>query len=227
MVADRSYGALQASLDYSFQDPELLDRALTHTSAGIGFGVGNNYERLEFLGDRVLGLVVAEMLLDQFPNENEGHIGRRFAELVRAETLSRIGRAVGIDAALNYAGSEVNDGIVADATEAVIAALYLDGGQPAAVRFIERHWSPLIRASDAPPRDAKTALQEWSQARGLGLPTYRDTAREGPDHEPLFTVEVTVPAGEQPARAQGSSKRAAEQEAAALLLRQLEANDGG
>ena len=226
MAGDRSYTALQDSLDYSFRDPGLLERALTHTSAGAGGGVGDNNERLEFLGDRVLGLVVAEMLLDKFPNENEGHIGRRFAELVRAETLTQIGRTVGIDAALNHAGSAPNDGIVADATEAVIAALYLDGGHPVAARFIARHWSPLIRASDAPPRDAKTALQEWSQARGLGLPAYRDIAREGPDHEPLFTVEVTVP-GAEPARAQGSSKRAAEQEAAALLLTRLEAADAG
>jgi len=226
MVADRSYSALQASLEYSFRDPKLIERALTHTSVGAGAGVGVNNERLEFLGDRVLGLVVAEMLLDKFPDENEGHIGRRFAELVRAETLTQIGRSVGIDAALNHAGSEANDGIVADATEAVIAALYLDGGQPAAAGFIERHWAPLIRSSDAPPRDAKTALQEWSQARGLGLPTYRDTAREGPDHEPLFTVQVAVSGGEL-ASAQGSSKRAAEQEAAALLLNQLETPDGG
>ncbi len=222
MAGDRLYRVLQASLDYSFRDLELLERALTHASAG---GERNN-ERLEFLGDRVLGLTVSVMLLDKFRNENEGHIGRRFAELVRAETLTQIGRTVGIDAALSYAGSEANDGIVADATEAVIAALYLDGGYAVAARFVEQHWSSLIRSSDAPPRDAKTALQEWSQARGLGLPTYRDTAREGPDHEPLFTVEVNVPGGE-PARAQGSNKRAAEQKAAALLLRQLETADAG
>ena len=222
MTADRSYSALQTSLDYSFRDLELLERALTHTSVGAE----RNNERLEFLGDRVLGLAVAEMLLEKFPDENEGHIDRRFAELVRAETLTQIGRAVGIDAALSYAGSEANDGIVADATEAVIAALYLDGGQSAAAAFIGQHWSPLIRSADAPPRDAKTALQEWSQARGLGLPTYRDIAREGPDHDPVFTVEVAVSGGE-PARAQGSNKRAAEQEAATLLLRQLETAHAG
>ena len=222
MVADRSHDALQASLDYSFRDLALLERALTHTSAGVDV----NYERLEFLGDRVLGLVVTELLLDKFPSEDEGDIGRRFAQLVRAETLTQIGRAVGIDVALTHAGDEANDGIIADATEAVIAALYLDGGYPTAARFIERCWAPLIRSSDAPPRDAKTALQEWSQARGLGLPDYRDIAREGPDHEPLFTVEVAVPDGA-PERAQGSSKRAAEQEAAALLLARLEVTDAG
>jgi len=222
MVADRSYQVLQASLDYSFRDREFLDRALTHTSAGAD----DNNERLEFLGDRVLGLVVAELLLDKFPGENEGDIGRRFAQLVRAETLTQIGRAVGLDGALSHAGDDANDGLVADVTEAVIAALYLDGGYPVAARFIERHWAPLIRSSDAPPRDAKTALQEWSQARGLGLPKYHDIAREGPDHEPLFTVEVNVPGGT-PARAQGANKRAAEQEAAALLLAQLGADDVG
>jgi ribonuclease-3 len=221
MTADRSYSAIQISLDYTFQDLELLERALTHTSAGVDV----NYERLEFLGDRVLGLVVAEMLLNSFPAENEGDIGRRFAELVRAETLTRIGRKAGIDVALTLAGGDANDSIVADATEAVIAALYLDGGLRAATQFIERQWSPLVKVTDAPPRDAKTALQEWSQARGLGLPKYRDIAREGPDHQPLFTVEVTV-AGSPPAHAQGSSKRAAEQEAAALLLAQLEPDHG-
>ena len=213
MAADRSYNALQASLDYSFQDLELLKRALTHASVGADA----NNERLEFLGDRVLGLVVAEMLLEKFPNENEGDIGRRFAQLVRAETLTQVGRAVGIDAALSHAGDDANDGLVADATEAVIAALYLDGGYHPAAQFIERCWTPLIRSADAPPRDAKTTLQEWSQARGLGLPKYRDIAREGPDHEPWFTVEVTV-AGGAPARAQGNNKRAAEQEAAVLLF---------
>jgi ribonuclease-3 len=221
MTADRSYSAIQISLDYTFQDLELLERALTHTSAGVDV----NYERLEFLGDRVLGLVVAEMLLNSFPAENEGDIGRRFAELVRAEALTRIGRKAGIDVALTLAGGDANDSIVADATEAVIAALYLDGGLRAATQFIERQWSPLVKVTDAPPRDAKTALQEWSQARGLGLPKYRDIAREGPDHQPLFTVEVTV-AGSPPAHAQGSSKRAAEQEAAALLLAQLEPDHG-
>ncbi|NKB50104.1 MAG: ribonuclease III [Alphaproteobacteria bacterium] len=216
MAADRSYSALQVSLDYSFRDLDILDRALTHTSAGA---VHNN-ERLEFLGDRVLGLAMAEMLLDAFPDEDEGDIGRRFAELVRAETLTQIGRTVGIDGALNLSGDAANDGMVADATEAVIAALYLDGGFAEAARFISDHWSPLIKPSDAPPRDAKTALQEWSQAQGIGLPKYRDIAREGPDHAPLFTVEVTT-AGHEPALAQGSSKRAAEQEAATLLLAQL------
>jgi ribonuclease-3 len=222
MTAGRSKNVLQFSLDYTFQDLELLERALTHSSAGVDV----NYERLEFLGDRVLGLVVAEMLLNSFPAEDEGDIGRRFAELVRAETLTQIGRGAGVAAALTHAGGDANDSIVADATEAVIAALYLDGGLPAAARFIERHWSPLIKVSEAPPRDAKTALQEWSQARGLGLPNYRDIAREGPDHEPLFTVEVMV-AGSQSVRAQGGSKRVAEQEAAALLFAELEPDDGG
>ena len=222
MVAARTKRALLASLNYSFQDLELLERALTHTSANTE----RSNERLEFLGDRVLGLVVAGLLLDRFPDENEGDIGRRFAQLVRAETLTEIGRAVGIDSALRHAGSEANDGIVADATEAVIAALYLDGGYGVAAEFIERHWSPLIRISDTPPRDAKTALQEWSQARGLGLPNYREIAREGPDHAPLFTVEVAV-AGRAPERAQGSNKQTAEQEAATLFLAQLEAGDGG
>jgi len=221
MVADRPYDALQTALEYSFRDLLILKQALTHTSAGAA----ENNERLEFLGDRVLGLAMAEMLLEAFPGEDEGDIGRRFAELVRAEALTQIGRAVGIDAVLTLSGAAANDGMVADATEAVIAALYLDGGYATAATFIERHWSPLIKRSDAPPRDAKTALQEWSQAHGLGLPKYRDIAREGPDHQPLFTVEVRV-SGHEAAAAQGSNKRAAEQEAAAALLAQLGIADG-
>lgn len=220
MAGDPSRSELQTKLDHSFRDAALLERALTHTSTGAR----RNYERLEFLGDRVLGLIVAELLLEKFPAENEGKIGRRFAQLVRAETLTEIGRAVGIDAALEYASTDASDKIVADATEAVIAALYLDGGMAAAVRFVEHHWGPLMAAAGAPPRDAKTTLQEWSQARGLGLPAYRDIAREGPDHAPVFTVEVSVP-GQPRTRAEGASKRAAEQEAAALLLDQLETDD--
>ncbi len=220
MAADHLYSALQVSLDYTFQDLELLERALTHASAGVDV----NYERLEFLGDRVLGLVVSELLLERFPTESEGDIGRRFAQLVRAETLAQVGRDVGIDAALRLGGNGANESIIADATEAVIAALYLDGGLPAAVEFIERLWTPLIGVADVPPSDAKTALQEWSQARGLGLPSYREVAREGPDHEPLFTVEVTVSASA-PSQAKGGSKRAAEQEAAARLLARLEAEN--
>jgi len=214
-------GELQTRLGHAFEDPALLERALTHTSAESG----ENYERLEFLGDRVLGLIVAELLLSAFPREREGEIGRRFAQLVRAEALARVGREIGVDAALTAAGGTINDGIIADATEAVIAALYLDGGFAAATNFVERHWTPLIDGADVPPRDAKTALQEWSQARGLGLPAYREIERAGPDHEPVFTVEVTV-AQATPTRAQGGSKRAAEQAAAALILERLEGADG-
>lgn len=222
MGADSQLSALQGRLDYVFQDLKILERALTHTSAGAA----HDNERLEFLGDRVLGLAMAEMLLNTFSDEDEGAIARRFAELVRAEKLTEIGRAVGIDTALKLSGAAANDGMVADATEAVIAALYLDGGFSVAAQFIDRHWAPLINRSDAPPQDAKTALQEWSQAKGFGLPKYRDIAREGPDHEPVFTVEVAV-TGAEPVRAQGTSKRAAEQDAAALLLTQLGVTDDG
>ena len=222
MASDQTYRALQGHLDYAFQNIEILQRALTHTSAEAE----HDYERLEFLGDRVLGLIIAELLLDRCPDEDEGDIGRRFAQLVRAETLTQVGRTVGVDTAITHAGEDATDGIVADATEAVIAALYLDGGYPVAAKFIERHWLPLISDFAAPPRDAKTTLQEWSQARGLGLPQYRSIAREGPDHEPVFTVEVSI-SGKDAARAQGSSKRAAEQQAAALLLTQLEGADAG
>ncbi len=172
MAADHSYSALQVSLDYTFQDLELLERALTHASAGVDV----NYERLEFLGDRVLGLVVSELLLERFPTESEGDIGRRFAQLVRAETLAQVGRDVGIDAALRLGGNGANESIIADATEAVIAALYLDGGLPAAVEFIERLWTPLIGVADVPPSDETTTgkPQAIASSGADGTPSRRD-----------------------------------------------------
>lgn len=216
MMAERGAGGLRDRLGHDFTDPELLRLALTPAGA-----IGNdNNERLEFLGDRVLGLTVAEMLLDRFADESEGEIGRRFAALVRADTLIEIGREVGIDEALIGMRGAVADSAIADAVEAVIAALYRDGGQEVAAAFIRRYWTPRMDNTARPPRDAKTALQEWSQGRGLGLPEYRNVARSGPDHAPEFTVAVAVE-GTEPEQATGSSKRAAEQAAASRLLERL------
>lgn len=218
--------ALAARLGHRFERPRLLRQALTHASGLKRGRHGDSYERLEFLGDRVLSLVIAELLFDRFPDEREGEIARRHAALVRGETLAEVAAEVDLGASVLMsrgeaeAGGRENPAILADVCEAVIAALYLDGGLDCAGGFIARHWRPLIDAAGEPPTDAKTTLQEWAQARSLPLPGYREIGREGPDHDPLFTIEVSVD-GHAPVRATGASKRAAEQAAAAGLLRAL------
>jgi len=216
---------LADTLGYTFKTPELLRRALTHASA-TGRGSTADYERLEFLGDRVLGLLVADMLLRRFPEATEGELAKRHAWLVSREALAEVADGLDLGAHLIVARGETNNGlqsnpaVLADACEAVIAALYLDGGLEAARGLISGHWAPLIELARTPPRDPKTALQEWVQARGLALPDYRVLEQEGPDHEPLFTIEVTV-AGNNPVTGKGRSKRIAEQEAAEKLLAHL------
>jgi len=218
---------LAARLGHSFDCPALLERAVTHPSAAPRRGAGSHgYERLEFLGDRVLGLVVADLLLAHFPEESEGALGRRLAELVRRETLAEVAERLDLAPYVRLAkgeeaaGERDNPAILADVCEAVLGALYLDGGLAAARAAIEPHWAPLIETASQPPQDAKTALQEWAQGRGLRLPEYREVARVGPAHEPIFTVEVCV-AGETPERGEGRSKRLAEQAAAGRLLARL------
>jgi ribonuclease-3 len=214
---------LEERLGHRFAMPVLLRQALTHASAGAP-AVSN--ERLEFLGDRVLGVVVAHLLFERFPNETEGALARRFAALTRRETLARVAASVDLGEHLILSASEVeaggraNPGTLADACEAVIAALYLDGGPAAAEAFVRREWLPLLDEALPPPKDAKTALQEWAQDRGLPLPVYRETGRSGPAHAPVFSIEVAVQ-GQKPVVATGASKRAAEQGAAKGMLRQL------
>ena len=218
--------ALSARLGHRFDRPALLRQALTHASGLARGRHGDSYERLEFLGDRVLSLVVAELLFDRFPHEREGEIARRHSALVRREALAEVAAGIDLGAAILLSrgeaetGGRENPAILADVCEAVIAALYLDGGLVCARGFIERHWRPRIEAAARPPMDAKTTLQEWAQGRSLPLPSYREVGREGPDHGPVFTVEVTV-VGQAPLRATGASKRAGEQAAAARLLRTL------
>jgi ribonuclease III len=223
-------------LGHAFARPELLAEALTHPSAlSLRRRDGRrsrwaasrpSYERLEFLGDRVLGLVIADLLWRRFETEQEGHLTRRLTSLVRREALARVADAIGLDRYLLLspaeaaAGAARNPGILADVLEAVIAAIHLDGGFAAAAAFIERFWEPLIEEMEAPPRDPKTSLQEWAQARGLPLPLYQLVATTGPDHAPHFTVSVHV-AGLAEASATASSKRAAESGAAAAALEQL------
>lgn len=215
----READALILVLGYRFARRELLEEALTHSSTAAG---GADFQRLEFLGDRVLGVSVAAQLYRLFPDEPEGALAVRYASLVSRPTLAGIARAQRLDHHIAMASEMVaGDRVLADALEAVIGAVFLDGGFAAADALVERLWSPLV-AGDAPARDAKTVLQEWAQARGKPLPEYTMIASEGPQHEPMFTVTATV-AGHLPAEGRAGTKRAAEQAAAhalnAVLLR--------
>ncbi len=227
MVPKGDLEPLFEALGHRFAAPDIIAEALTHPSASPRrSGPRHSYERLEFLGDRVLGLVVAELLWSRFPNEAEGQLTRRHTGLVRREALVEVARALDLgrfviaSAGEAQAGARENASVLADACEAVIAALYLDGGLPAAQAFVRRHWWPMIDADAEPPRDAKTALQEWAQGRGRGLPVYETVNTEGPAHQRTFTVTARIE-GSEPASASGSSKRAAETAAAAELLARL------
>ena len=211
------------ALGYHFRNPDLLTEALTHPSTEGQ----ESYERLEFLGDRVLGLVVAERLYEMFPAAAEGRLAPLLNLLVRRETLATTAKSIGLPEFLILApGEEATGGrakpaILADTTEAVIAAIYLDGGLDAAKAFVLRFWEPHFATLPAETSDPKTALQEFLQARGEALPTYREIDREGPAHDPLFTIEVRTESG-LTATGMGSSKRAAERKAAQALLDLLE-----
>lgn len=228
---------LAQSIGHVFKQPPLLAQALTHPGA-IAPPRGSRrrrkpspqgYERLEFLGDRVLGLVVADLLWRRHPDEPEGDLTRRHAQLVRRDALARVAREIGLNRHLVLsradatAGAARNPSILADVCEAVIAAIYLDAGYSAAFAFVERWWQTLISEIDHPPQDPKTRLQEWAQARGLGLPAYRVVETIGPDHAPRFTVAARVAQSDE-ASGTASSKRAAETEAAAALLERLAGN---
>lgn len=211
----------QISFGHVFKDTRLLKVALTHSSAG-----GADNERLEFLGDRVLGFLIAELLIQQFPDENEGSLALKQNALIRMETCARVAIESGIDAVLVMAPSEDRAGgrkkgaILGDACEALIAALYLDGGLDAARKFVMQFWMPLLEEVRGDLRDPKNALQEWAQGRKLGTPAYRLLHRDGPDHAPRFTVEVSV-VSQQPVTGEGSNLRSAEQAAARDLLKKV------
>jgi ribonuclease-3 len=220
--------AFSARLGHAFRDPELLLRAVTHAS--IASATRPDNQRLEFLGDRVLGLVMAEALLQADATATEGQLAPRYNALVRKETCAEVAREVRLGDVLKLGRSEMmsggrrKDALLGDAMEAVIAAVYLDGGFPAARAVVLRHWASRIAAVDADSRDAKTALQEWAQARGLPPPCYSELGREGPDHQPVFTVEVWLETGAAEV-ARAGTKRQAEQAAAKALLARMEAGD--
>jgi ribonuclease-3 len=232
----RGASALETRIGYRFTEAEMLECALTHISALKGArNRAGSYQRLEFLGDHVLGLVISDMLYRSYPKADEGELSRRLADLVRKETCAEIARSVDLGAAIRVGSSEANAGartrpaILADVCEAVIGAVYLDGGYKAAEELVERLWQVRMRATVQPLRDPKTVLQEWAQARGLPAPTYAEVARSGPAHAPEFTISVAV-AGFPGAEGAGASKRAAEQSAAATFLAReaaVEAGEGG
>jgi ribonuclease-3 len=214
---------LETTIGYRFRDKVLLERALTHISALKGQGRTGSYQRLEFLGDHVLGLAVSEMLFEAFPKAEEGELSRRLADLVRRESCADVARAIDLGDSLRLGASEVRSGgrsriaILADVCESLIGAVFLDGGYKAAKALVERYWSDRMRKPVRPLRDPKTILQEWAQARGLPTPSYREVERTGPHHDPVFRVAVVLPQRD-PAEGRGRSKRAAEQAAAAALL---------
>jgi ribonuclease III len=215
--------ALEKTIGYRFKDRDLLERSLTHISAVSGGNRANSYQRLEFLGDHVLGLIISDMLFAAFPRADEGELSRRLADLVRRESCADVARAIELGTALRIGASEANAGgrlrtaILADVCEALVGAVYLDGGYDATYKLVERLWGERMRAPVRPLRDPKTMLQEWAQARGLPTPVYREVERTGPHHDPEFRVAVTLP-NREPAEGLGRSKRAAEQAAAAALL---------
>lgn len=226
---------------YSFADTNLLREALTHRSAASGrirakgrktrkSGGRVSNERLEFIGDRVLGLVMAEWVAERFPAEQEGQLGPRLAHLVSREAVSAVAEQIGLATVLTLGANEAMAGVgrlatvLADALEATLGALYMDGGLEAARAFVRRAWGPLMEAQIVPPKDPKTALQEVVLARGQKLPAYRTLSSHGPPHAPVFVIQVTVrdKAGrERTGTGQGSTKRLAEREAASDLLAQL------
>ncbi len=217
--------ALQAALGHRFDDPARLTEALTHASADAR----RSNERLEFLGDRVLGLVVAEELIRRFPQSEEGELAVRLNALVRKETCARVALETGINAHIilapgeRQAGGGAKKAVLGDACEAVIAALYLDGGLAAARHFILSAWKADFEESAGVGRDPKTALQEWAQSRsdlGRALPVYRVLESSGPAHAPHFVVEVSVGSAGA-ATGEGGSKREAERKAAEALLQHL------
>ena len=221
--------AFQGRLGHNFRTPELLVRAVTHAS--ISSSTRPDNQRLEFLGDRVLGLVMAEALLAADEQAAEGLLAPRFNALVRKETCADIARALSLGEVLKLGRSEMMSGgrrkeaLLGDAMEAVIAAVYLDAGFAAARDVVLRLWQDRITAVEVDARDPKTALQEWAQARAQTPPMYTALGREGPDHQPVFTVEVRLASGEAET-AKAGTKRAAEQAAAKALLARMEGRHG-
>lgn len=223
---DQSFEKVEEIIGYNFQNRRLLEKALTHSSTNDDF----NYQRLEFLGDRVLGLVIAHALFDQFRNENEGGLAKRHTALVQGATLAIIGQAhkigdyVILSDSEREAGGRNNENIIADVVESMLGAVYLDGGYEAANKVILQLWGDNIQTLEDAPQDPKTELQEWVQARGLELPDYEIIDKSGPDHAPAFIIQLNIE-GFEPITAKGLSRRQAEKTAARRMLKVIKSND--
>ena len=223
MAAARKRTGLEARVGYHFKDRSLLKKALTHASVRQASAKRRDNERLEFLGDRVLGLAVAELLSELYPTATEGELARLFNGLVRGATCAEVARALDLGPHLSLSDSEESSGgrdkttILADACEALLGAIFLEAGYEKARDIVRAHWGATLDVSAEKGADAKSALQEWAQGQGLDLPHYCEVARSGPDHAPNFTAEVRIKT-KKPARSDGASKRAAEQAAATALL---------
>ena len=224
---------IETRIGYIFKDASLLATAFTHVSAlKSGRNRGDSYQRLEFLGDHVLGLVVSDMLYRAFPAGDEGELSKRLADLVRKETCADVARALGLLDGIKLgsvgagAGARLRKSVLGDICEAVIGAIFLDGGYPAAEEFVQRNWVERMRKPVRPLRDAKTVLQEWAQGRGLPTPVYREVERSGPHHDPHFKIAVDVQ-GFEPAEGEGGSKRAAEKAAAQAMIAREGVGSGG
>lgn len=220
-LTDKNHAVLTELIGHTFKNRKRLERALTHSSARSGGG--GNYERLEFLGDRVLGLVIAELLFSLFPAASEGELSVRFNQLVSAETCAAVADELQLHRFIRT-GSDIKSltgkrmaNVRADVMESLIAALYLDDGLDAARGFILRNWEARARDVSTSRRDAKTELQEWAHSKTGVPPTYAIVERSGPDHDPRFTVSAQV-AGLDSELGMGRSRRAAEQDAATKLL---------
>lgn len=214
---------LETRLGYTFKNRELFKRALTHASVRSHRGTRHDNERLEFVGDRVLGLAVADMLFELHPDASEGELARRFNRLVRGQACANVARRVGVGPYLILSESEAESGgreketILAGALEALLGAVFIEAGFETARKIVRSLWSDLLDAMPDAIPDPKSALQEWAQGQGLSLPEYIEISRSGPDHAPLFVTEVHIP-GREPARGEGPTKRQAEQAAASVML---------
>lgn len=223
MLRARKFKELETKLGHRFKDVELLERALTHASVRGGKGERTDNERLEFIGDRVLGLAIAEILNQQYPEASEGELARRYNRLVRGEACAKVARAINLGTHMILSESEAESGgrekmtILADAAEALLGAVFLDGGFDKARAVVRKLWQEQSEPAPDIGVDAKSALQEWAQGQGLALPKYSVVSRKGPDHAPRFTAEVVIN-GKPPAQGEGASKRIAEQAAATVLL---------
>lgn len=211
----RQFDFVESIFKYTFTDKQVLRQALTHRSSK---SKGSNYERLEFLGDRVLGLIIADLLIRRFPQATEGEIARRHTALVREETLSDIARSVDLNHHIIASnGIENRDSVLSDVLEACIGAIYWDGGYNKILPFIHTHFTPRVEMNLTGDKDAKSALQEWSQKLKLGLPIYDMIARHGTDHEPEFVMQVSVQ-GYIHGIGKGTSKQRATQHAASDFI---------